>query len=181
MFTEISNVLRGGAALRTADGHTPSEHPGQTHAETERSAADDSEGAEQAGEATGDEWGAIGLDEIFGLLKNRRRRGVFRYLARESGPVSIGELAEWIAARECGKDVAHVDSAERKRVYVALHQCHLSKMAGASAVTYDRREGTVERGPNFALFRHYLPEEEETIDPSETRDDWIRRLVGFLT
>lgn len=102
----------------------------------------------------------IELDEVFGLLKNRRRRDVLRHLVETSEELRLGELAERIAARECGKDVSQINSQERKRVYVGLYQCHLPKLADIGVINYNKPRGTIERGPNFDQITHYLPADE---------------------
>jgi DNA-binding transcriptional ArsR family regulator len=83
-------------------------------------------------------------DAVFTLLKNERRRRVLERLDQVGGPVALGTLAEEIAAQENGSTAASVGSTERKRVYVALYQCHLPKLADAGVVEYDRRGGRVE-------------------------------------
>jgi hypothetical protein len=133
------------------------------------------------GEGAGGEDVDIGLDEIFGSLKNRRRRDVLRYLTAEAGKVRIGELAEEIAARECDKPVSHITSTERKRVYVALYQCHPPKLSDVGAVSYNQPRGTIEPGPNLPHFEHYLPAEEGVVDATRSGHAWARSLSSLLT
>lgn len=99
------------------------------------------------------------LDQIFDLLCNRRRRDVLRYLLTESDRVEIGTLAVHIAACECDKSPGSITSQERKRVYIALYQTHLSKMADGGAVDYDGRSGLIEPGPAFGTYIAHLAEE----------------------
>lgn len=99
------------------------------------------------------------LDAVFDLLRNRRRRDVLQCVRAASGPVDIGTLAIRIAARECGKEPDEVTSTERKRVYISLYQCHLSKMDELDAVEYDERSGTVEAGADYEVFICHLPGE----------------------
>lgn len=96
---------------------------------------------------------------MFGLLKNRRRRDVLRHLEWTAETMRLGELAERIAARECEKDVSQITSQERKRVYVALYQCHMPKLVDTGVINYNKRRGTIERGPTFDQLMHYLPKE----------------------
>lgn len=102
----------------------------------------------------------VGMDQIFGILGNQRRRYVLTYLSTTEGPVTLNDLAEQIAAWECGKGIAQLTSQERKRVYVGLYQCHLPKMADADAISYDKQRGTVETGEQFELFSYYLRRDE---------------------
>jgi len=113
---------------------------------------------------------------LFHTLKNQRRRRVLRLLADRSEPIELGPLAESIAARECDREVDRLGSQERKRVYIALHQCHLPKMDDADAVTYDKSRGRIERGPRFERFERYLPETEDPADGS----NGLARVLGPL-
>ena len=102
----------------------------------------------------------VDLDQVFGVLSNRRRRAILRYLTTESPEVEFGELAELLAARECDKDRCQISAQERKRLYIALYQSHLPKMADMDAIDYDERSGLVERGPKIRSFLEHLPAEE---------------------
>lgn len=83
------------------------------------------------------------LDEIFEILRNQRRRWTLQYLQEYDGAVEIGEVAEHIAAIETNKSISELTSEERKRVYVALYQCHLPKMDDAEVVDYNQNRGRV--------------------------------------
>jgi len=87
-------------------------------------------------------------EKAFETLKNERRRRVLRYLDDNESEATLGGLAEHIAGIENDKPARMVTSNERKAVYVALYQCHLPKMDDMGVVTYDRRSGRVEPGPN---------------------------------
>ncbi|WP_247728757.1 DUF7344 domain-containing protein [Halovivax limisalsi] len=84
-------------------------------------------------------------DEIYKVLGNRRRRYVIHYLEWRGRPVSLDELAERIAAWENDGSIESIGAAERKRVYTALQQFHLPKLAEASLVAYDERAGVIDR------------------------------------
>ena len=160
-------------------GRTGKDVEGRMGSDTDSSTADDSTAVDSDDDGAVNEELPVDLDQVFGVLQNRRRRDVLRHLAEESEGSRLGTLAERIAARECGKDVSQIDSQERKRVYVALYQCHLPKMADVGAITYDKARGTVECGPNFDLFQRYLPEDETT---SESTDDHgvLQSLTSFI-
>ena len=114
----------------------------------------------------------VELDRVFKILKNERRRQVLTYLDRVGGPVGIGELAEELAAHENDTTPARVDSTQRKRVYVALYQCHLPKMAELGVVDYDRRAGVVE------LTEGARPVLAMADRPIESRQPWHRYYGG---
>jgi len=98
----------------------------------------------------------LGLDQVFEILKNQRRRYVLAYLRDRTEPVSLSELSEQIAAWENDKEVRAITSSERKRVYVGLYQCHLPKMDGMEVVSFNKPRARVEPGENIDLFYPYL-------------------------
>lgn len=101
------------------------------------------------------------LDQVFHILRNQRRRDVLMYLVNSSKQVTLSDLAEHIAARECGKPIDRLRSQERKRVYVGLHQSHLPKMDDFGIVNYDSDRGLVEPGPYFTRVLFFLRETQE--------------------
>ena len=95
-----------------------------------------------------------GRGEIFDLLSNHRRRYAIHYCKREDEPVSLGDLAEHVAAWELDKEVEELTSAERKRVYTALQQQHLPTLERANVIEFDNR--TVELTDEAAELDIYL-------------------------
>lgn len=95
-------------------------------------------------------------DAVFSLLKNQRRRDVLRYLDAHSGEASTGEVAEHVAARENDIPVSQLTSKQRKRVYVALYQCHLPMMADYGVITFNKPRGRIELTPTAAQLEPYL-------------------------
>ncbi|SIR40230.1 hypothetical protein SAMN05421809_1224 [Natronorubrum daqingense] len=92
--------------------------------------------------------------EIFDLLSNQRRRYTIHYCKRENEPVTIGDLAEHVAAWELDKEVAELTSAERKRVYTSLQQTHLPTLERADVIEFDDR--TIELTDEAAALDVYL-------------------------
>ncbi len=111
-------------------------------------------------------------DQIFELLKNRRRRDVLEYLMSVDRTATLSELAEHIAAWENDIDVEALDSSQRKRVYVALYQTHLPKMDKAGIVDYDQDRGKITLSENAAVLEAYL-------DRADGDDTWNRRYVAL--
>ncbi|WP_436930355.1 DUF7344 domain-containing protein [Halosimplex halobium] len=105
------------------------------------------------------------LDHVFEILKNERRRTVLHYLQEHGGTVSLGELAEHVAAVENGTTVAQVTSNERKCVYVGLYQCHLPKMDDMDIVEFNQNRGRISLGPNAVQLYEYLEESDGTDRP----------------
>ena len=86
----------------------------------------------------------VGLNTLYDLLKNPRRRMALRYLVRSrEETATIGELAEQLAAWENDLPLAGVNSTLRKRTYNTLQQHHLPKLAEAGLVEFDRARGHV--------------------------------------
>ncbi|RQG97119.1 DUF7344 domain-containing protein [Natrarchaeobius chitinivorans] len=110
----------------------------------------------------------LSKDVIFELLKNRRRREVLAYLLEAEETVTLGELAEQIAAWENDTEVNALSSDQRKRVYVALYQTHLPKMDDAGIVEYDQDRGLISLADNADLLMMYLDTD------SHHQDRWDR-------
>ncbi len=104
--------------------------------------------------------GAAGQDkqsregEIFDLLSNQRRRYAIHYCKREDEPVTLGDLAEHVAAWELDKEIEEITSAERKRVYTSLQQTHLPTLERADVIEFDDR--TIELTDEAAQLDVYL-------------------------
>lgn len=129
-----------------------------------------SEGAASGIEPENIERADIGFDQLFEILKNKRRRRVLRYLLEdEREHVTLDELAEVIAARETGKDLKQISSQERKRVYVGLYQCHLPKMDDYGAISYNKPRGRIAPAEHTDLFERYL-----SVDADADRSGWTR-------
>lgn len=164
MLTEIKKAIQeddgrtdGGATVSKAGGDEPAPS-------IDTSNAADTELEAVAIEDTDSD---VEMDQVFGILKNKRRRYVLKYLSAAGDEITLSELAEQIAAWECDKEVAQITSQERKRVYVGLYQCHLPKMADVSAITYNKQRGNIKRGEYFELFQHYLPRQDSTDSQAE--------------
>jgi DNA-binding transcriptional ArsR family regulator len=111
----------------------------------------------------------LSKDEIFYLLKNRRRRDIVRYLMDNDGTATLSELAEHIAAWENDIDVQALNSGQRKRVYVALYQTHLPKLAENGIIEYERNRGDVELTENADHLKTYLEDDKVEADPWSMR------------
>jgi hypothetical protein len=101
------------------------------------------------------------LDQVFEILKNRRRRLVLHYLDDNGGESSLSDLAEHIAAIENDTTVKAISSTQRKRVYVGLYQCHLPKMDDMNIIDFDQNRGTVVLASNAEQVKSYLGEPDE--------------------
>jgi hypothetical protein len=101
------------------------------------------------------------LDQVFEILKNRRRRLVLHYLDDNGGDSSLSDLAEHIAAIENDTTVKAISSTQRKRVYVGLYQCHLPKMDDMNIIDFDQNRGTVVLASNAEQVKSYLGEPDE--------------------
>jgi len=105
---------------------------------------------------------ALSSDAVYDALADKRRRYALHYLKQRSEPVTVRELAEQVAAWENEKEIAELTSQERKRVYIALYQSHLSTLDGEGLVDYDEDAGTVTQTDAFAgsdLYLEVVPQE----------------------
>ncbi len=127
---------------------------------------------EEITSVTGNSGGQLSKDVIFELLKNRRRREVLSYLLETEQTVTLGELAEQIAAWENNTDINALSSDQRKRVYVALYQTHLPKMDDAGIIEYDQNRGLITLSDNADLLMMYLDTD------THRQDRWDRWYAG---
>jgi hypothetical protein len=74
-------------------------------------------------------------------------------------------LAEQLTAWENDKEPHEITSAERKRVYVGLYQCHLPKMDSTNVISFNKPRGIIEPGEHIDIFEQYLDSNEETSLP----------------
>ncbi|MDZ7746616.1 MAG: hypothetical protein U5K28_08975 [Halobacteriales archaeon] len=98
----------------------------------------------------------LSTDAVFETLSSRRRRYTLHYLTHTGGETAIRALSEQLAAWENGVTRETVTPKQRKRVYTALHQTHLPKMAKLGIIEYDRDRGTLTLASNTDEFDIYL-------------------------
>ncbi|MFC7157942.1 hypothetical protein ACFQPA_21215 [Halomarina halobia] len=127
------------------------------------------------------EVGPLPKDDLFHLLQNQRRRRVLRYLREEEGQVDMRDIAEHIAALENDVEVSALSSAQRKRVYVGLYQCHLPKLDEVGVIKYDQSRGFVERTALTEQLFPYLEVNEEDEDVGEEITALVLRYHGVAT
>lgn len=108
------------------------------------------EGAREETQAEEEGTPVLSKDTIFEALTNSRRRATLHYLEESEGEANIGDLAEHIAADENGISELELNSAQRKRVYIGLYQCHLPKLDDMGIVEFDKHRGTVVLVPDAA-------------------------------
>lgn len=98
----------------------------------------------------------LSLDIIFEMLRNRRRQLVLEYLREHDETVTIGELAEHIAAIENDTTVRQLNAQQRKRVYIGLYQCHLPKMDDVDVIEFNQSRGRISPGEHIEPLYEYL-------------------------
>jgi hypothetical protein len=87
------------------------------------------------------------LDTVFELLAPERRRNALYVLYRHSGPMTLADLAEEVAALE---------DAPTARVAAGLHHVHVPRLAEEDVVEYDADEGLVRLSEPSDRFRAFL-------------------------
>lgn len=144
-----------------------------TKADTEAdSEAISAGGADASSEASdsGEEESRLPKDELFHLLQNERRRRALQYILDCGDTVDMREIAERLAAIENDVDVAELTSAQRKRVYVSLYQCHLPKLDEAAVIDYNKDRGRIAPTRRIAQLEPYLSVDAESEDASGDAD-----------
>lgn len=114
------------------------------------------------------------LEEVFDLLSNKRRRGVFHYLKEtDSDQVTVDELVEAVVAWESSSIPSEITESQRASVYSSLVQTHLPRMVEASVIEYDSDAGTIASTDRTHEVELYL-------EHSPRRDiPWAEFYVGF--
>jgi hypothetical protein len=138
----------------------------ETNTKPVSSAADaadaaDAEADDDARDADSREGEPISKDTQFGMLKNRRRRDILRYLRENDDESTLSDLAEFIAAKENGVERRLLSSDERKRVYIGLYQCHLPKMDDARVIDFEKRSGDVTLRPEADQLFAYIDDDSD--------------------
>jgi len=125
-------------------------------------------GTETEAEPTADETDAdpdpLHKDTVYHLLQNERRRLALRYLREIEPETDLGEMAVQVAAWENDTTTGAVTSDMRQRVYIALYQSHLPKLADEGVLDYDKDRKRISRRPAAAQLDRYL-----TLDERESR------------
>lgn len=102
-------------------------------------------------------------DLIFSTLSNRRRRNVIKYLKQNEPKARVRDVAEQLAAWENDCEISEVTYKQRKRVYTALHQTHLPKLAKGEFIEYESDRGLVsltERSRQLDVYLEVVSENE---------------------
>jgi len=104
----------------------------------------------------------VDVDELFEMLSNDRRRRVLRYITSPgtSEAVTLRSLAGHIAALENEIPEHQLGSQQRKRVYIALYQCHLPRMDDAGILEFEKTPGIARQTPGTTVASNVL----ETVD-----------------
>ncbi|TKX37670.1 hypothetical protein EXE51_06120 [Halorubrum sp. CGM5_25_10-8B] len=101
--------------------------------------------------------------EIFTALSNARRRNVVTYLEEHGDDARVRDIAEQLAAWENDLEINEVTYKQRKRVYTALHQSHLPKLAESGFIDYEPNRGIVsltEESRELQAYLEVVPENE---------------------
>lgn len=102
--------------------------------------------------------------EIFTVLSNRRRRWVLHALKRcDDRRVDLRTLVDRLSSWEYDAPPDELPWKKRKRIYTALRQSHLPKLAEAGAIEYDRNRGEVrltDDAHELQLYLEYAPSDD---------------------
>jgi hypothetical protein len=94
-------------------------------------------------------------------LSNERRRYAVRACQELETPVELGELAEYIAAEEYGKQISEITGEERRRVYTSLQQVHIDKLEDAGVIECERKTITpTEKLEELEFYLEVVPGDE---------------------
>ena len=83
------------------------------------------------------------LDQLFGALRNARRRTILGVLCHQDGPVQTETLARTVSAKKEEIPESEVPAGDIEKIVVDLVHCQLPALADSGLVTYDSDAGTV--------------------------------------
>lgn len=111
-------------------------------------AYDPAERTVRPGDEAESEDGSVSADlppAVIDALADERRRRTLAVLNDRATPLSVTDLACELASAELDTTRGEVPEDYRHSVHVALHHCHLPKLADAGLVLYDEAAHEVER------------------------------------
>lgn len=132
--SEWVNELYGGATLENEDGWRAKLTVGNGVPMSVRPPS--SEGPPRTGRS-----GTLTEEEVYTLLSSTRRRAVIQSLRQNGDGMFIRELSERIAETEI--EGQPVTRADRKSVYISLHQSHLPLLDKRGIIEYDTQSKRV--------------------------------------
>lgn len=97
-------------------------------------------------DATGD---GVGLDELFEVLSDRRRRYALYRLQQADGRVRLRALVGTVLAWETDRDPEELPERRRRRTYLEFYHTHVPLLADYGLVSYSEDEGTVRLEPDI--------------------------------
>lgn len=100
----------------------------------------------------------LDIEDALDALANERRRLAIRYAIEEADATcELDDLTRYIVTQQCGPNFS---SQERKAVYIALYQSHMSTLldVGAFATIPDDRAHTYRVQPEAYVLYHILRE-----------------------
>ena len=95
--------------------------------------------------------------DVYALLADGRRRLVLRALHDSSDPMTVRTAIDFIGEYECDDP----SNDHLLSIHISLHHHHIPKLERFSVIAYDRDDGTISPGANFALLVGYLLEIDE--------------------
>lgn len=117
----------------------------------------------------------ISRDDLFEVLRNRRRRLALQYLTRSEGTASLGDVVDYVTSQETDTPVGELDPRKRKAVYTALRQSHLPKMDKLGVVEYDHLRGEVRSTGAAQEVQAYIDHR------PKDGNSWNRYYLGLAT
>ncbi|MFC4540654.1 hypothetical protein ACFO5R_01775 [Halosolutus amylolyticus] len=99
---------------------------------------------------------SLSQDDLRRVLDSDRRRAIVRCVHTADVPITVQRLVACLADAEYDATAVTTLHELRQRVHVSLHRTHLPALESRGIVTYDRNEGVVSSGANFAAVESIL-------------------------
>lgn len=98
----------------------------------------------------------ISTDTVFELLADSRRRYLLESLAEHGYSLTLADLADEVASRECDAHITDIPEDEVLEVYLSLYHQHVPKLDGADVVVYDQDRDLVARDENATVLEQVI-------------------------
>ncbi|AGB17047.1 hypothetical protein Halru_2465 [Halovivax ruber XH-70] len=91
---------------------------------------------------------AAPLTSALDILTNERRRHVLRVVGEQGETMTLPDVADEVAVRECGRPLPEIQPETVTETYISIYHDHLPRLVDANLLAYDQERDLVH--PRFA-------------------------------
>src|SRR6056297_3159469 len=83
------------------------------------------------------------VNRVLWLLSNQRRRHAIRVVRAHGEPITLPDVADEVAVRECDRPLPEIDPETVSEIYISLYHDHLPRLVDAGLLAYDQERDLV--------------------------------------